>query len=113
LVIVLTGAARVPAFPSFPVGATKNAYCLSSNTEITTRSGALVVAPTVTLRSNSSVLTSFGALNVGDTPVNVLLPPVTSGPDTWVHVYVAAPGIADIHQLAEPSRVVDSPLFLS
>ena len=84
--IVRIGAERVPAFASLPVGPMKRVCALSSNTDTITRSAALVVPPEEILRSNSTVLTLPGVTKLGETPVSVPVPPVTSGPDTCVQV---------------------------
>src|SRR6187431_455135 len=72
-----------PSSPSSP--STNTVWVESSNTRTTTASAAVVPSVAVTARSKPTVVTSSGAVNDGDGPVNAPAPPVTSGPDVCVH----------------------------
>jgi hypothetical protein len=70
-------------------GSMKNARSGDSMTLIWVVDAALVPSSLPTTSENRSVDTSFGAVNVGFLPLNVPVPPVTSGPNTWVQVKVS------------------------
>jgi len=77
---VRKGADRDPAALSAPALLTKTPFPAFFITWIVTRLGTLFAIESLTTRSNCNVSTSGGEGNVGCTPDNLPVPPVTSAP---------------------------------
>ncbi|MBP7691355.1 MAG: hypothetical protein KA764_05540 [Anaerolineales bacterium] len=105
--MVKNGAARVPGLESLPAWLTYQLAVFASTTVITTAAGALIATPSPTTRANVRIAGVEGAVNVGCAPASVPVPPVTSTPLIWVHVYTSAA----LPVLARPSSVTTAPRF--